>query len=125
MTTVKDLEKRLNKIIGKVWVPDWLSAVASEEELAEWRAIWRSYPPGPDLCDRTLKFQKEMRRKHPEMPLTFEEELERGAQRLKNDQELARSEGLIPELLGEIEQSDSSAIGLAQLNLKGPVFSVH
>lgn len=78
-----------------MWIPRWLRAVGSEEEIVEWKAISRSYR-GRDLYERRLEFVRRMREKHPDMPLTFEEELAAEAERLKNDPELRRRQGLDP-----------------------------
>ena len=95
---VKNLEKRLEQISepGNGWLPPWLKAVGSKEEIAEWRAINRAYR-GPDRCEREREFIRVMRKKHPDMPLAYVEELEAGAERLRKDPELARREGLRPE----------------------------
>lgn len=95
---VKRLVDRLERMQGggeDVWIPPWLIAVATREEIIEWKAILRAYR-GSDQTERRLEFQREMRRKHPDMPLTFEEHLEKEVERLKNDPELARREGLDP-----------------------------
>ena len=93
---IKNLEKRLERIsgAGNVWIPSWLRAVGSREEIAEWGAIHQARR-GRDCHERILEFIRGMRKKHPDMPLTFEEELEEGAKLLRNDPELQRREGLI------------------------------
>lgn len=98
---VDRLVKRLDRLGRSGWVPGWLKAVGSREDLAEFRAINRTYH-GPSYYEYNLEFIKKMRAKHPEMPLSFEEEMERGAQRLKANPELARREGLSEE---EIQES--------------------
>jgi hypothetical protein len=97
LTKVERLERRLEHLsgAGKVWIPPWLSAVGSREEFAEWKAILQARR-GQDQLERRLEFQRKMREKHPDMPLTFDEHLEKEAERLKNDPELARREGLDP-----------------------------
>jgi hypothetical protein len=95
MTKVERLEKRLEQMsgAGKVWIPPWLSAVGSTEEIVEWKAISRAYR-GPDAHERTLEFQRKMRDKHPDMPLTFDEQLEVGAKELKENPALAQAQGI-------------------------------
>lgn len=78
-----------------MWIPSWLEAVGSLDEIAEWKAILQARRR-QDQAERRLEFQRKMREKHPDMPLTFEEELEEGAKLLGNDPELQRREGLIP-----------------------------
>ena len=98
MTKVERLEKRLEQLsgAGNVWIPSWLSAVGSGEEIAEWKAISRSYRR-EDLSERRLEFQREMREKYPDMPLTVEEQEEAGVERLRSDIAMQRREGLIRE----------------------------
>lgn len=76
-----------------MWVPYWLSACGSAEEIAEWKSILKSRR-GQDQAERRLEFQAEMRRRHPDMPLTFEEQLEAGRKELEKNPELRRAEGL-------------------------------
>lgn len=97
MTKVERLEKRLEEMTGggdgNVWIPGWLAAVGSREEIVEWRAILLTRR-GQDQAERRLEFQQEMRRRHPDMPLTFEEQLEAGRKELESNPELRRAEGL-------------------------------
>lgn len=78
-----------------MWIPPWLSTVGSAEEIVEWKAISRSYR-GRDLYERRLEFVRRMRERHPDMPLSFEEELAAGAERLRKDPALRRAQGLDP-----------------------------
>jgi hypothetical protein len=43
-----------------------------------------------------LEFIREMRKKHPDMPLSFEEELEARREQLRKDPALRKAEGLDP-----------------------------
>jgi uncharacterized short protein YbdD (DUF466 family) len=43
-----------------------------------------------------LEFIRGMRKKHPDMPLSFEEEMEQTREALRNDEGMRRAEGLIP-----------------------------
>jgi hypothetical protein len=99
VTKVERLERRFEQIsgAGKVWIPQWLSAVGFAEEIVEWKAIDRSYR-GPGAHERTLEFQRKMREKHPHMPLTFDEQLERWAKRLEANPWLSWVQGLGPVL---------------------------
>lgn len=76
-----------------MWIPSWLSAVGSVEEIAEWKAISHAYH-GPDLYERRLEFARRMREKHPDMPRTFEEELKARRKELENNPALRKTEGL-------------------------------
>lgn len=94
---IEELMQRLERLGGgDTWIPQWLSAVGSREEIAEWKAISKS-SHGSDLYERRLRFAREMREKHPDMPLTWEEQLEEMVRKLKEDKDLARREGLIEE----------------------------
>jgi len=95
MREVKNLEKRVDQITGArdIWLPPWLSAVASAEEIAEWKAI-RQSRRGLDCYERTLKFVRKMRQKYPNMTVGFEEELDLRGGVLRFHQELRRQEGL-------------------------------
>jgi hypothetical protein len=90
MTKVERLEKRLEQVsgAGKVWIPSWLSAVGSAEEIVEWKTISHSYH-GSDRRDRELEFEREMRKRHPDMPLTVDEVVEEGGRQYAAS-ELAR-----------------------------------
>jgi uncharacterized short protein YbdD (DUF466 family) len=90
---IKRLEGRLERIGGQGWIPGWLKAVGNREELAEWRSIRTAYQ-GLDRVDRIERFVKEMRAKHPDMPPSFEEQLQAEVQKLKEDPELRRREAL-------------------------------
>ena len=82
--------------LGDVWIPQWLKAVGSQAEIDEWVAITRS-DQRPDLYDHRMEFQHQMRRKHPDMPLTFEEQIEQEYQiwmRLQDEYQKARTETL-------------------------------
>jgi hypothetical protein len=102
VTKIKRLEKRLEEIGGggDVWIPPWLIAVATREEIIEWKAILRWYR-GSDQTERRLEFQREMRRKHPDMPLTVDEVVEEGGRqyaaseltRQKAEETLQRDQG--------------------------------
>jgi hypothetical protein len=78
----RNLEAYLDRITAgpDVWIPPWLTAVGSREEIAEWKAIQRTYR-GPDLRDRELEFQREMRKQHPDMPPTIDEIVEEGGRK--------------------------------------------
>jgi hypothetical protein len=91
----RNLEKRLEQIAdpGNAWIPPWLRAVGSREEVAEWSAI-RQARRGRDYHERVLEFIRGMRKKYPDMPLSFEEELEARREQLKRDPALRRAEGL-------------------------------
>ena len=93
----RNLEKRVEQISepGNAWIPPWLRAVGSREEVAEWRAI-RQARRGRDCHERMLEFIGGMRKKHPDMPLSFEEEMEQAREALRNDEGMRRVEGLIP-----------------------------
>ena len=52
---------------------------------------------GLDRRDRIEEFIRAMREKHPDMPLSFEEQLQEGVRELESDKELARREGLSEE----------------------------
>jgi hypothetical protein len=89
----KDLQKRLNRLAaGKTGVPSWLEAVASHEEIAEYKAIMASYPGGWDHVDRMSAFTREMRRRHPNMPMGVAERLEVEGAELTDDE--LRQEGV-------------------------------
>ena len=94
---VKNLEKRLETMsgAGKVWIPPWLSAVGSREEIAEWKAIYQARR-GLDRREREREFIHEMRKKHPNMPLSFDEQLEAGAKRLQANPWLSWVRGIGP-----------------------------
>jgi hypothetical protein len=79
---VKNLEKRLEGISEprNAWIPPWLRAVGSQEEIAEWRAICR-VRRGFDFRERESEFIHEMRKKHPNMPLAVEEIVEEGGRK--------------------------------------------
>jgi hypothetical protein len=98
MTKVDNLTSRLNKVGGSnVWIPPWLADVGSADELAEWRNL-NSYR-GPNRYDRILAFVHAMRKKYGDrMPLSLEEELERGSQALKENVALRRHEGISAEM---------------------------
>jgi hypothetical protein len=105
---IDNLLKRLEKIGGGDWIPAWLTTVGSREEIAEWKAICKTYR-GLDRSDRIEQFIKAMRKKHPNMPLTLEEDLTRRVEELKRDKELARREGIPEEYIqGSDEGEDSS-----------------
>lgn len=93
---VKNLEKRLEQISepGNAWIPPWLRDAGSREEVAEWRAIHQARR-GRDCHERMLEFIRGMRKKYPDMPLSFEEEMEQRRQALDNDEGMRRAEGLI------------------------------
>jgi hypothetical protein len=74
-------------------IPSWLSCVASREEIAKWKAIRQAHH-GPDLYDRKLEFQRKMREKHSDMPLTVEEEVEQIVKRLETNPWLRWYEGM-------------------------------
>lgn len=95
---VKTLEKRLEELseAGNTWIPSWLRTVGSREELAEWSTIHKARR-GRDLRERTFEFIHEMRKKHPDMPLSFEEQMEAGVEKLRKDIEWQKREGLIRE----------------------------
>ena len=94
---VKNLEKRVERIcgVGNAWIPSWLRTVGSREEIGEWRAI-RQARRGRGCHERMLEFIRGMRKKHPDMPLSFEEEMEQTREALRNDEGMRRAEGLIP-----------------------------
>jgi hypothetical protein len=115
MTKVERLEKRLEEISGaeKGWIPPWLRAVGSREEIAEWKAIYQ-VRRGLDRREREREFIHEMRKKHPNMPLSFEEQLERGAKRLQANPWLSWVRGI-----GRVLGADS-VVGkiMAQLSVE-------
>jgi len=91
---IRNLERRLTRI-GKVdeELPYWLKPVADAEDAAEYWAMRRRYR-GRNFIERESEFAKRMRAKHPDMPLTIEEQMDAYAQRLKNEPELRKLEGL-------------------------------
>lgn len=99
------LLERLEKIGGSGWVPSWLTAVGSREEITEWRSITRAYH-GPDRRDRVQQFIRAMRKKHPAMPLSFEEELAEEVRKLEADKDLRRREGITKEMEKEIARRE-------------------
>ena len=94
-TKVEKLEERVERICGagNAWIPSWLRTVGSREEIAEWRAIRQAHR-GPDYHERTLDLIRRVRKKYPDMPVSFEERMERGVQRLKAYPWLRWREGL-------------------------------
>ena len=80
-----------------MWIPRWLSAVGSAEEIVEWNAILQTLRGREDRGERRLEFQRKMREVHPDMPLTFEEQEDAGAERYLTDPEYAKRGGYIPE----------------------------
>jgi hypothetical protein len=88
VTKVEKLEKRLEQISGegKGWIPAWLRAVGSADEIAEWKAISR-VRRGFDFRERECEFIHDMRKKHPNMPLTVEEIVEEGGREYAASQE--------------------------------------
>ena len=96
MRRFRNLEKSLERITvgADAWIPLWLSAVGSWEEIAEWKAILQTPRGREDRAERRLEFQRKMREVHPDMPLTIEEEMERGVQRLNANPWLRWREGL-------------------------------
>jgi|SRR5208337_1718560 len=99
MTKIEGLKKRLEKVsgVGNVWMPPWLTAIATRQEIAEWRAILLTRR-GRDQAERRLEFQKAMREKYGDrMALTIEEQMAEGAEELKRDKNLARREGISDE----------------------------
>ncbi len=97
MTKIDTLENRVDRLGGSTdWVPAWLAAVGSPEEINEWRTI-NNYR-GPDRYEKRMAFIHGLRAKYGDrMPLSLEEDLERGARELRENKELARSEGLSDE----------------------------
>ena len=100
---IKRLEERVKRISrGNSRLPHWLEAVApSNGEIQEYEAVTPLHrglmPNNHDWADRhqrMLEFQRKMRLKHPDMPLTIEEEMERGVQRLNANPWLRWREGL-------------------------------
>jgi hypothetical protein len=82
LTKIERLQERVEKLGGgDGWVPGWLTAVGSREELAEWRSINRAYR-GLDRCDRIDQFIRAIRLKHPNMPLTIEEQIQEEVRKL-------------------------------------------
>ena len=81
---------------GNEWVPAWLTAVGSALEVAEWKAICQAYH-GLDRDAPMTAFIRKMRAKYPHMAKGFEEQLAEEVQKLKDDPELARREGLSEE----------------------------
>jgi hypothetical protein len=95
----RNLEEALERITdgADVRIPVWLSAVGSREEIAEWKAILQTPHGREDRAERRPEFQRKMREKHPDMPLTFEEQEAAGAERYLTDPEYAKRGGYIPE----------------------------
>ena len=103
---VKDLERRLDRLdrIRRGDIPDWLAAVATPDEIAEYRAIEKVYPPGGwDLVARLDEFTDKMRERHPDMPMGFAEELRRAADALTDDD--LRREGLDEESIQRLRRA--------------------
>lgn len=94
MTRIKELEDRVERIGRDGYVPAWLTAVASQEEVAEYTAILKSYQ-GFDFAERVSKFTRRMRVKYPGMSVGLAERLEAAAEKLMQDGELAKRQGLI------------------------------
>lgn|GEM_PF-3491039 len=104
MTKIDNLQNRLDRIGGSnVWVPQWLLDVGSADEIAEWKAIFRSYR-GRDLADRRDEFIRTMRQRHPNMAKGFEEQMWEGVEKLKADPELRRREGITEEMEKEFDE---------------------
>lgn len=97
MRKFRNLERSLDRITAgpDVWIPPWLSAIGSREEIGEWKAIRQAYH-GPDLRDRAVEFEREMRRRHPDMPLTVNEIVEEGGRKYAASIELARQKAEEP-----------------------------
>lgn len=95
MTKLERLEKRLKEIRGgdDARIPSWLSAVGSQQEIGQWLAINQTCR-GWDRCQRIDEFIHKMRARHPNMPLTIEEEVEAIVERLKRNPWLRWCEGL-------------------------------
>jgi hypothetical protein len=98
VSKVKRLEKRLTRISydPNVWIPPWLRAVGSREEITEWKEIGKAYR-GEDRYEHRRDFIQRLRARYPDMGATFEEELAREVEKLRRDKGLARSEGLTDE----------------------------
>ena len=94
------LLQRLEKIGGSGWIPQWLADVGTKEELAQWQSICKVYH-GLDRQDRIQEFVHAMRKKYPNMAKGFEEQLEDEVQKLKDDPELAKKQGLSEEDMQE------------------------
>lgn len=54
MTRIKELEDRVERIGRDGYVPAWLTAVASQEEVAEYTAILKSYQ-GFDFAETRIQ----------------------------------------------------------------------
>lgn len=91
------LLERLEKMGEGEWIPAWLTAVGTRGEIEEWRSISHAYR-GLDRIDRMKEFIKKIREKHPDMPVTLEEEIEARVRELEADPELRRREGITEEM---------------------------
>lgn len=90
---IERLRKRLEEIGDSRWIPTWLKAVGSEEDIADYHSINSAYH-GFARLERMDQFIHAMREKHPDMDLAFEEELQKRVDELRKDKELARREGV-------------------------------
>jgi hypothetical protein len=97
---VDRLLQRIEKLGSRSTAPEWLSAVASQEEIAEYRSIFRVYHH-LEVVEPLRRFIERMRAKYPEMAVGYEEERIEGARRLVANRDLARAQGLTDEDLQE------------------------
>jgi hypothetical protein len=88
---LRRLHQRIDKLRagGNDCVPDWLTAVADQKDLVEWQPILRS-PGGFEYAARKSEFIHKMRAKHPNMPLTVEEEIEAYVEYMRSDEAVCR-----------------------------------
>jgi len=89
------LKARLDRI-ATVKVPYWLHD-AEPEDIAEYKAKLRAHRRSGHLRDWLMGFIRRMRLKYPDMPLSFEEQMEAGVEKLRKDIECQKREGLIRE----------------------------
>jgi hypothetical protein len=106
----RDLEAALGRI-REDWVPPWLQAIGSPDEIAEWRAIRKSYH-GPDLRDREVEFEREMHRRHPGIttPLTIDEIVLRGGRDYAAQQEARYRQLLEARASGPLSPSEEEEL---------------
>ena len=90
---VQRLSRRVERLAGDPEVPSWLMCADVAEKLEYLALLHAKTPWHPERRD----FVRRMRVKHPEMPLTIDEEIDLRAEELKRDKDLARREGLTEE----------------------------